>query len=144
MLIGGAHGDIDGVAGLLWDDAAPYDAATNVFLGFLPAKPNRCVAVFPTGGFESDSKLPYDSPTIQIMVRGDEDPAWALDMAQAVYDYLQAKRYVDLPDDTHLMWLIAVQSGPIHIGKDANGRFQYSLNFRSETRNPTVERDENA
>ena len=136
MLIGD---ETDGVEGLVYDETGQ----ANVFVGYLPQRPNRCVAVIPTGGFESDSKLPYDNPSIQILVRGDEDPRWALDTAGAVYSLLQGKRNQDLPDGTRLISLIAIQSGPAHVGKDDNGRFQYAMNYQGEVRNPTSERTKN-
>lgn len=130
----------DGVTGLKYADVV--GTGVNVFVGFLPPSPNRVVAVLPSGGLEADSKLPYDSPTIQIIVRGDASPAWALDTWQAVYSYMQGLGSVELPDGIWLVSAIAIQSGPIHIGKDDNGRYQYGMNFYCEHKNPTERRPE--
>jgi hypothetical protein len=138
MLIGG-EGDLRGsVTGLNWQEGA----GGNVFEGFLPSGPNRCVAVLPSGGYEADAGLPYDRPSIQIIVRGDDDPVWALDTWQKVYSALVALRNVTLPDpdETYLVSCLPIQSGPVHIGKDDSGRFMYGLNLETEIRNPTEER----
>lgn len=135
-LIGG-EGDARGsVVGLNWEEGF----GGNVFEGFLPEGPDRCVAVLPSGGYDADAGLPYDKPSIQIIVRGDDDPVWALDMWQSVYSALQALRNVILPDGTYLVSCQAIQSGPVHIGKDDSGRFQYGLNLETEILNPTAER----
>ena len=136
MLIGG-EGDARGsVDGLNWQEGADG----NVFEGFLPDEPHRCVAVLPSGGYEADAGLPYDRPSIQIIVRGDDDPGWALEMWYKVYAALVALRNVTLPDGTYLVSALPIQSGPVHIGKDNSGRFQYGLNLETETRTPTPER----
>lgn len=124
------------VAGATW----ALDNTANVFEGFLPPEPDECIAVLPYGGFEPDAGLPYDRPNIQIIVRSGETPTWALNMWYAVYNRVQSLRNTTLPDGTYLVYSLAIQSGPIHIGKDDNGRFQYGLNLRCETRNPTQER----
>lgn len=136
MLIGG-EGDARGsVDGLNWEEGA----GGNVFEGFLPDSPHRCVAVLPSGGYEADAGLPYDRPSVQIIVRGDDDPVWALETWQKVYSALVGLRNVTLPDGTYLVSFLPIMSGPVHIGKDHSGRFQYGLNAETEIRNPTEER----
>ena len=134
----GNEGGFAGVPGLNWEEGA----GGNVFEGFAPASPNRLVAVYPNGGFESDSGLPYDMPGIQIIVRSDESPVWGLDMWYAVYNVVQGLSNVTLPDGTYLVSCLALQSGPIHIGKDTAGRFQYAMNLMCEIKNPTQKRPE--
>ena len=125
-----------GVAGLNYEDGA----GGNVFVGFLPARPNRVASVIPTGGYEADTKLPYDEVTCQIVIRGDEDPRWALDMWDAVYDVVQGITATTLPNGLYVVSLFAQQSGPVHMGKDDSGRVQYSMNLLSEILNPTNRR----
>lgn len=133
----GGDGDERGnVAGLTYSESP----GGNVFVGYLPSAPNRCVAVLPSGGYEADAGLPYDRPSIQVIVRGDDDPVWALDTWQLVYSALVALRNVTLPDGTYLVSLLPIQSGPIHLGKDDSHRYQYGMNLESEIRNPTAER----
>ena len=134
----GGVGPGAGATGLVYSETGN----ANVFVGAMPPSPNRCVTVIPSGGYESDSKLPYDNPTFQIMVRGDEDARWALMMANRVYSLLQGFRntYLEDSDDTWLVSVIAQQSGPAHLGDDDNGRVQYTMNYEAEIRNPTTER----
>lgn len=116
-------------------------AGGNVFVDNVPSAPNRLVAVLTEGGPEADAKLGYDSPMAEILIRSDSaSPAWALDTWRALYDAIHALRHVELPDGTMLVYALAVQSSPNRIGTDDNGRHQYSLNVRTEVRNPTARR----
>lgn len=134
-----AIGNEDGFSGVV---GLNYEAGAggNVFVGFLPARPNRIVAVIPSGGYEADSGLPYDEPTVQIVVRGDEDAAWALDMWDKVYDVVQGMAAVTLPNGLYVVSILAQQSGPVHIGKDDSGRVQYGMNLIGDILNPTNRR----
>lgn len=132
----GNESGFTGVPGLNYEEGA----GGNVFVGGLPSAPNRIVAVIPSGGYEADSGLPYDEPTVQIIVRGDEDPRWALDMWDAVYDVVQGMGSITLPNGLYLVSLFAQQSGPVHMGKDDSGRVQYSMNLLAEILNPTNRR----
>lgn len=128
------------VSGLTYSDTH----GGNLFVDNMPSAPARAVAVYPSGGWEASDKLPYDYPTLAVRVRGDEDPRWALEMAQSVYDYLQGLHNVALPGGTWLVYCIAMQSGPIRLGQNQAGQFEYSLNFRLEIRNPTPQRINNS
>jgi len=135
--LGGA-GPGAGVTGLTYSETS----GANVFVGSLPQSPNRCVAIIPTGGYEGEAKLPYDRPTFQVMIRGDEDARWAINTSEAVHSLLQALRntYLEDEDDLYLISILAIQSGPAHVGDDDNGRVQYSMNYEAEILNPTIER----
>lgn len=135
--IGGA-GPGTGVPGLVYKETS----GANVFVGSVPATPNRCVTIIPTGGYDADAGLPYDRPTFQVYVRGDEDARWALATCKAVHNLLQSFRNTVLndSDSTYLVSCLAIQSGATHIGDDDNGRVQYSMNYDVEIRNPTIER----
>jgi hypothetical protein len=115
-------------------------AGGNIFVDELPSDPDRCVAVFSQGGEEADSALPYDAPNVQIIVRGDSSPQWALDTWAAIYSKLHALRHVTLPGGTELVYALVQQSAPVRLGTDQNGRHEYSMNVRAETLNPTAER----
>src|ERR1035437_756144 len=64
----------------------------NIFVDDMPEAPNRGVALYTQGGVEADSQLPYDEPSVQIMVRGDSSPVWALNMWASLYSTLQGLR----------------------------------------------------
>ena len=109
----------------------------NIFIEHLPAAPDKVVAIFRTGGYQSDGKLPYDDPTIQIVVRGKpEDVVQPSDLAQAIFDELhgfRARRFA--LGGYYIVNCIGVQSGPVHIGADENRRHEYSLNFQLHIQN---------
>lgn len=126
----------ENVPGLTYSE----QAGGNVFVDRIPTSPDEMVAVYGSGGFEADSALPYDSPTAQIIVRSTNNPTWALDMWDLIYRHLQGLRHEELPDGTYLLFAIMLQSGPFPLGPDDSGRMQYTMNVRTETRNPTEER----
>lgn len=126
-----------GVAGLKW---ALTGDDVNVFEEEMPTEPDTAVALYSTGGFEADSKLPFDSPTVQVVVRAGQNPQTAIDLWWAIYDYLHALRYTTLPDGTFLAWAIAQQSSPIRLGTDDNGRHRFAMNLRCEQRRASTHR----
>jgi len=137
----------DGIARLIGDEYEGVDglffsesAGGNVFIEGEPQEPGNSVTVYASGGEEADSKLPYDSPSVQIIVRCSQSPRWGLDMWQSIYSLLQGKRNYTLPDNTYLVYSIIEQSSPIHIGPDDRGRYQFSMNIRTEILNTTQER----
>lgn len=125
-----------GIEGLVYAD----DETATVFVDRLPSSPDHVVAVYGNGGFEADSKLPYDAPVAQIMIRSDASPSWAVDTWWSIYNRLHALRHKTLPDGTVLVYALVVQSSPIHVRTDENDRHEYSMNVRAETKHPTQER----
>lgn len=139
MAIGDGLGGADtGVVGLEWSSAA----GGNVFEEQTPSSPDTAVGVFSSGGSEADSKLEYDAPHVQLIVRGDSDPETGKALWYLIYDYLHAKRYVTLPDGTYLVYILVVQSSPVPIGTDESGRYRYSMNLRCEVVNATSQRSQ--
>ncbi len=111
-----------------------YGITGDCFVSRLPLKPDECVGIFPSGGYQADGKLPLDYPTFQIIVRGTQDPRTALIRAQNIYDALHgyAGFFVgELQDEdgTRIVNCRGIQSGPVYIGQDENNRHRYSLNF---------------
>ena len=115
----------------------------NVFVAHLPKMPHRCVSVFSRPGPEASSLHPYDETHYQIVFRSDASPQWCIDMCQAVYSCLHGKRNVTLPDGTYLVYALVMQSSPVHLAPDENGRYRLSLNVKAEILNPTTEREFN-
>lgn len=110
------------------------------FIAGMPPQPTDAVALYPTGGPGSDSKLGYDEPTFQVRVRGRQHPVPAFDRAQAIYDALHGLTNAELPGGTWLVSLLGIQSDPVYIGRDDNNRPEYTLNFRAEIRNVSTHR----
>lgn len=109
-------------------------ASGDCFIAKLPPAPDEAVAIWPTGGPQADDRLGYDSPTVQILVRGTQDPRTGADRAQAIYDALHGRRFVTLPDGTEVLWIQGIQSAPQWLQEDENGRHIYALNLQLEVR----------
>ncbi|MGH2820562.1 MAG: minor capsid protein [Actinomycetota bacterium] len=115
-------------------------AGGTIFLAALPTSPDRCKAVALYGGVESDSRLDYDEPRLQVRCRGGTDPRQAETDAQAVYDVLHGLGRVTLAGGTWLQLAVGIQAGPAYIGRDQNGRHEYVVNVRAEISRPTLNR----
>lgn len=128
---------------LLGLGAYRVDGATGgtIFLAALPTSPDEAIAVARYGSGESDSKLPYDEVNLQFRCRGTlEDARKAEATAQAIYDALHGLGPRALPGGTWLQLAVAAQGGPIYIGRDTNGRHEYTVNVRAEMRRTTPNR----
>lgn len=135
--IGAASG---GVAGLKWS-VDPGATGVNVFEDDMPPEPDTAVGVYSSGGLgEADSSLPFDSPTLQIIVRCGQDPEPGRALWWAIYSFLHAKRYTTLPDGTFLAWAIVQQPGPTRLGQDESNRHRFSMNVRCEVRRASTYR----
>jgi len=116
--------------------------ANNVFMGRLPAEPSFAVAVNPSGGYNASIKHAYDSPTLQILVRGTVDPRVGYEKALQIYDALHGFGGDRFIAGGH--WVIkceGIQSEPVYLGQDDNGRHMYTLNFALEIKRPSTHRE---
>lgn len=115
--------------------------ANNIFMGKLPAEPSFAIAVNPSGGYNASIKHDYDLPTIQILVRGTVDPRTGYEKAMAIYDALHGFGSGAFVAGGY--WVVkceGIQSEPIYIGQDENGRHMYALNFVIEVKRPSMYR----
>jgi hypothetical protein len=104
----------------------------DIFLMAMPTTPDSCITIYPRGGLQSDDKLGYDSPSVQIIVRGTENPSAAAILAETIYDTLHGfhhERFVAV-GGYYIVNCIGEQSAPTHIGVDENRRHEFSLNFQ--------------
>lgn len=119
----------------------PGAAGGSIYLSTLPQTPDACMAVARYPGAEADARLPYDEVNVQVRVRGTPTDAEVVeDRAQAVYDALHGLSGRPLAGGTVVQDVIGTQSGPIFIGRDTNGRPEWTVNFRAEIRRPTPNR----
>jgi hypothetical protein len=117
------------------------DASGTIYLITLPQSPDECMAVATYAGVESDSRLPYDEPNIQVRVRGTKDNAPSVKMrAQSVYDAIHGLGNYTLADGSVIQLAVGNQAGPIYIARDSLNRHEYTVNFRTEIWRPTVNR----
>lgn len=130
------------IAGLTFD---PASANGNVFVEFMPADPHTAVAVMTAPAQPQLSKLAYDLPAVQVLVRGERnDPVGSYAMARAIYDDLTCMDLVTLDpngdDEIFVVACTAAQSDPVSMGQDANQCHEWSLNFGLHTRALTANR----
>lgn len=117
-------------------DYQPNNTTGDTFLHRLAEQPDEALAIARYGGTESDAKLGYDAPTIQVRVRGPlADARIAERRAQDVYDALHGISDRLLAGGTWLTSCIGTQGGPIYIGPDELGRHEFTVNFRLDVRN---------
>lgn len=114
----------------------------NTRIGSMPTSPDLAVGIWPTAGPESSTKAGYDERGIQVRTRGTTDPRTGYDLGVEIYDELHGLKQVTLPGGTLVVRCAGVQSEPVSIGEDSNGRHEYTINFRLEVRNPTPNRQE--
>lgn len=119
------------------------DAGGNVFVAHMPDQPDTAVAVMPDGGRAQLTKVAYDLPSVQLIVRS-ADPATAHDVAVAVMEALNCLDGVTLDDggadEVSLVGLTAAQSHPIPMGLDPARRHEFSVPFDGTVSAPTTNR----
>ena len=123
-------------------DYSEIGGANNIFMGRLPAEPSFAVAINPSGGYNASIKHAYDSPTLQILVRGTLDPRVGYEKALEIYDALHGFGGDRFIAGGH--WVVkceGIQSEPVYIGQDENGRHMYTLNFALEIKRPSTHRE---
>lgn len=119
---------------------APYVAGeVAIVLGDVIPTPDAlvCIRAYASGP-EPDSKLPFDEPYLQLRIRGTFDEAATRARAQALYDDVHGLGPLTLPDGAIVMSIIAVQTGPIPLGRDEAGRHELTVNLRVDHRNPAA------
>lgn len=110
----------------------------NIFIDSMPATPDEAVAVKSFGGPEASTKAGYAEPQIQVITRGTQDPRTGSDRADEIYAALHGLRHTTLPGGTVVIRCAGIQSAPVSLGEDQNGRHEFSLNFQLETRLQTT------
>lgn len=114
----------------------------DTFINILPSSPDNAIGIYNQGGPDSSPKFIEDKRDVQFLIRGTQDPRPAFNTAEEIYSTLQGKTKFTTSDSTEIIMIDSIQSGPVHIGRDDNGRHKYSLNFRVEYENPTDYRSE--
>lgn len=95
----------------------------NVYVGSQPAAPDNVVTVYNSGGFPRQLSGSFiEEPTVQILVRNLSYAAGET-VCQTVKDALHGKSTTNI--------MVIQQMGDIQdMGRDNNGRQEFSLNFR--------------
>ncbi len=125
----------------------PDGVGGDLFYARLPSSPDQAVMIMPTGGnpLLASGTLPYDEPTVQIMVRSERgQPVAGERRAWAIYDALNGLHRVTLDptgeDEIYLVGMTSMQTGPVHIRTDNMGRDTWSLNFQARVKRPSQHR----
>lgn len=107
--------------------AVPY-----VYVGneFESTNPGDCAYTRLTGGLRPSEWTSKSKPSFQVVVRGKASVADV--KAIEIYEHLHGRTEFYI-DDVRIVKCVANQSSPIYLGKDANGRTLYSLNFTVTT-----------
>jgi hypothetical protein len=104
----------------------PDSTTGDIFLSFLPATPDACMAIYNTGG--QGSALPEDHiRAVQIIVRGLDyesvnSKAWEAYRSVRNATQINGRKVINRP-----------MGVPAHIGQDQNKRHEFSLNFEMWT-----------
>lgn len=116
-------------------------AGGKVFLAAAPSTPDRCITIARYGAGEADSLNPWDEINLQFRLRGTAaDARTAENDAQALYDALHGLGPRYLAGGTWLQLAVGQAGGPVYIGRDSNGRHEYTVNLRCELQRTTANR----
>ncbi|WP_405153128.1 minor capsid protein [Paenibacillus sp. FSL K6-0108] len=108
--------------------AVPYTYVANEFAA---GNPDDCAYVRMSGGYEPSEWTSKRRPAFQVLVRA-KSSAKATQIADAIYEDLASKGEFYF-GTVRIVKCRANQSSPIYLGKDANDRTMYSLNFTLTT-----------
>ncbi|SET94702.1 hypothetical protein SAMN05421676_11210 [Salinibacillus kushneri] len=103
----------------------------NTFINTIPSQTDEVIGIYLKGGSEPDIWNDYRSPGMQFIVRGTEDPRWANQKSEEIYETLNGLSSIQL-GVFYLVSCFGEQSSAVHIGQDSNGRHEYSINFQLE------------
>lgn len=109
--------------------------ATSLFFSYLPDTDTGTfsITVLDTGGMSPDPDLPTKEPTFQIFLT-----AATYEIGKAKLDTIRAtlhqqKNIQLIPGGTYFYFILANAEGG-HLGRNENGRDEFSINFHARTR----------
>lgn len=105
----------------------------NVFISTMPSSPDTVVMVSEYGG-TVDDKNPFSDINVQARVRGTKDPRVSYNIAKEIFDELQGLTNTTLISSGSRVVKVVAQNTPIDIGRDDNGRHEWTINFNIEVR----------
>ncbi|WP_434750258.1 minor capsid protein [Paenibacillus amylolyticus] len=108
--------------------AVPYTYVANEFAA---NNPDDCAYVRLGAGYAPSEWTSKRRPAVQVLVRA-KSASKADQIASAIYEEIAGKSEFNF-GATRVVKCMANQSAPIYLGKDANERTMYSLNFTLTT-----------
>ena len=110
----------------------PENSNGNIYIDRLPEGEQK-IAIYNRGGVQSDSKLGYQTPGIQIVYRGNRNPIDSFQIAESLFFALNGfngDTFID--GGNYIVSCLSQQAGPEILGANENGYFEYSMNFLVE------------
>ena len=107
--------------------------ATNIFVGSLPPTPDNCIAVINTGGVAPSIDIPDKTPTFQVIIRNTNYETGETTLSSVRTALHQFMNDTLVTGQTYVYSIFAVAEGG-HIGRDDQGRDEFSINFQCKTR----------
>ncbi len=103
--------------------------ATDLFVDEIPETPDFCVVVRNTTGFDANPAYRRDSPTVQVIIRGNKlSSEAAYDKALEVKNALLGRPTTTVNSKDYVQFLMT--GDIIRVGQDENSRPLYSTNWR--------------
>lgn len=102
----------------------------SIFHNTMPATPDNCIAVsvYAGGAVErTHDTSGNDNPSIQVRLRN-TSAGTARSKIQQIYNYLDGITNTTI-GSTFFLGISAINSGPVPMGTDENGRTEYAWNF---------------
>ena len=98
-----------------------------IFYGQEPVRPNNCITVYDSGGFEAIPEADLTEPAIQIRVRANDYSAGYAKCLE-IRDYLI--NFFNQVKNSSLYVLYVNQGDILALGTNENNRFLWTMNFR--------------
>ncbi len=117
----------------------PDGPGGDTFVDTMPPQPDQAVALTLYGGPEPDPESADDEVSLQVRIRGTEDPRLSRRRSQAIYSVLHGAAGLTLPNGDFLILSIAQQTTTA-LGIDTNGRHEHVVNYRMTYTNQTENR----
>lgn len=111
----------------------------NVFISTMPSSPDTVVMVSEYGGI-ADDKHAYNDINVQCRVRGTRDPRVSYNIAKEIFDELLGLTNTTLISSGSRVIKVIAQNTPIDIGRDDNGRHEWTVNFQIEVYDTSTNR----
>lgn len=116
------------------EDQTRGTVGTDIFASVKPeSAPDECIIVYETGGVEPDPDIPLADPTFQVYVRN-SDYASGKAVVDNIVDDLHQWRGGTLVTGGNHFYFILLMGEPGHIGRDDQGRQEWTANFRTRIR----------
>lgn len=108
---------------------------TSIFVNTIPPTPDNCISVSGYAGGPPErthDTSGNDNPSVQVRVRN-TSAGTARTNVEQVYNYLDGVSNTTI-GSTFYLGISAINSGPIPMGKDENGRTEFTWNFAVKRR----------